>query len=150
METKIKIEGMGCVSCEPLITNALKQVDGVVDVTVSFVSSQAIVISEGEKATPDAYLKAIKSTGYNAYLLTEDKSEIAEEKYFRRQALSYPDVFRYQRVRVFTPLDAVGFIIHRPICLWVAVLCRQLFGSQAAFCQHGPFDRSGHLGGLFL
>ncbi|NGX55416.1 MAG: Copper-transporting P-type ATPase, partial [Chlamydiae bacterium] len=86
METKLKIEGMHCVSCESLIANALKQVPGVTDATVSFVSSEATVASKEGQAHPEKYIAAVQSTGYNAYLLAEAETAKTEERYFKRQA----------------------------------------------------------------
>lgn len=87
-KTKLKIEGMHCVSCEGTIKKALKKVSGVVDAQVSFVSSEAII----EGSVPlESLINAIKSTGYSAYPIHgKSREEITkgEERHFHIQLVT--------------------------------------------------------------
>jgi len=62
--TKLKIEGMNCVSCERTIGNALKKVPGVEEASVSIDTAEAVV--KGSAST-DNLIKAVQSAGYEAY-----------------------------------------------------------------------------------
>jgi len=86
--TELKIEGMHCVSCERTIGNALKKVPGVEDASVSFVSSEALV--KGSAPT-EALIKAVQSTGYNAYPIhgtSEEDIAKGEEFNFKVQLVT--------------------------------------------------------------
>ena len=103
--TKLKIEGMHCVTCEETIQKALEKVPGVVEATVSFVSSEASVTSALDKTSIEKLISAVKSTGYNDYPI-QGKSEEAiargEKRYFRTQLtlviisaiLTFPLIFQ--------------------------------------------------------
>lgn len=86
--TELKIEGMHCVSCERTIGNALKKVTGVEEASVSFVSNEAVV--KGTASTEDL-IKAIQSTGYNAYPIhgtSEEEIAKGEEFNFKVQLVT--------------------------------------------------------------
>lgn len=85
--TELKIEGMHCVSCERTIAGTIKKVPGVVDVNVSFVSSEAIV--QKDKSTDNQELiKAVQDAGYNAFLIkgtTQEQIAKGESKRFKKE-----------------------------------------------------------------
>jgi Cu+-exporting ATPase len=86
--TELKIEGMHCVSCERTIGNALRKVEGVEEATVSFVSSEAVV--KGTASTENL-IKAVQSTGYNAYPIhgtSEEEIAQGEEFNFKVQLVT--------------------------------------------------------------
>lgn len=72
MTVNLKIEGMHCTSCVPIVEKALKKVPNVANATVNFAASNAVVDINGDL---DATLlvKAVAAAGYKAQL--EQESE---------------------------------------------------------------------------
>lgn len=92
IETKeLKIEGMHCVSCEKAIGDALKNVPGVVEASVSFVLAAATVRFKPDETDVDQLIKAVQSTGYRAYLIegtNEEQIAAGELKSYKIQLYS--------------------------------------------------------------
>jgi len=87
-KTELRIEGMHCVSCERTISGALKKVPGVDNASVSFVGSSATVEHSDTPPDPQKLINAVKSTGYNAYLVegsSEEEIQAGEERSFKIQ-----------------------------------------------------------------
>lgn len=63
MEKIISIEGMSCEHCVKAVTNALKEVDGVEDVSVSLEAKNAVV--KGENLDDNKLKGAIEEAGYD-------------------------------------------------------------------------------------
>lgn len=63
---ELAIEGMTCEHCVKAVTNALRRVPGVRDVTVSLEGKSARV--EGDVFATDALLGAVRDEGYEAQL----------------------------------------------------------------------------------
>lgn len=64
MKKEIKIEGMSCGHCVKRVENALKDLDGVVQVAVSLEENKAVV--ELSLDIPDAVLReAVDDAGYD-------------------------------------------------------------------------------------
>jgi copper chaperone CopZ len=61
----IKVEGMMCPRCEKHVCDALKKIDGIVDVVASHESGTATVTLEKEVAI-DVITSAIIDAGYEA------------------------------------------------------------------------------------
>ena len=66
--THFKVNGMHCASCELLIKEELSDVAGVKDVTVSHVTGEGTVHTDGE-ANKEAILAAISRAGYKAEIV---------------------------------------------------------------------------------
>ena len=65
MQTEhLKITGMTCDGCAAKVTQALKAVAGVGEVSVSLANHEATVQYDAEKATPDQLTAAITQAGY--------------------------------------------------------------------------------------
>lgn len=66
--TKIVLDagGMTCPSCPATVKVALKRLDGVVSVDVSYLKGTATVEYQEGKVTPDQMISAIKGVGYRA------------------------------------------------------------------------------------
>lgn len=62
----IYIAGMHCVSCEVLITEELRKVEGVENIHISHKSGVARVVCGCQKANDDELVQAIKKAGYQA------------------------------------------------------------------------------------
>lgn len=63
MEKIISIEGMSCEHCVKAVTNALKEVDGVEDVSVSLEAKNAVV--KGENLDENKLKEAVEEAGYD-------------------------------------------------------------------------------------
>ena len=60
----IDLEGMHCSSCALLIEKSLKQTPGVLQASVNFSSSQAMVKVDPKTANENILLQAVKNAGY--------------------------------------------------------------------------------------
>lgn len=63
MKKTIDIEGMSCSHCVMHVKEALSEIDGVSDVSVSLEDKKA-VIEASDKVTDEAIIKAIDDYGY--------------------------------------------------------------------------------------
>ena len=75
-KTIIRVGGMSCVRCSAAVEHALKSLDGVNSVSVSYASGRAEVEYDTEKVNTRKMGKAIKSAGYEV---------IADPSEFRRK-----------------------------------------------------------------
>lgn len=66
----LAVGGMSCVRCSAAVENALRRVDGVVDVTVSFTNGRAEVTCKTGAVSRKKLVKAVKAAGY---AIIEDK-----------------------------------------------------------------------------
>jgi len=62
----LAVKGMTCVSCEPTVKKALKNLPGVSGVKVSYKKGEAVIEYDPEKVTPEQMIDAINKTGYSA------------------------------------------------------------------------------------
>ena len=67
-ETTIAVSGMFCSSCSSVVEQALKKVDGVIEVQVDLTTDQARVRYDGNRVTPRQMTEAIRKAGYQARL----------------------------------------------------------------------------------
>lgn len=67
-EVILKVEGMTCASCPAMIKTALKKLDGVVNVDVSYKETKATVRYQDGKVTVEQMIKAINDIGMKARL----------------------------------------------------------------------------------
>ncbi|WP_254546975.1 heavy-metal-associated domain-containing protein [Halomarina pelagica] len=63
MSVTITVEGMSCSGCEQTVEDALRDVDGVTDVTVDRTTDSATVAGD---ADADALVRAVDEAGYEA------------------------------------------------------------------------------------
>ena len=66
-EYTIKIAGMMCDGCENTVANAIKEVDGVIDVVVSHTEGTARVKYDSEKTDPLFINMAVNNTHYKVH-----------------------------------------------------------------------------------
>lgn len=64
-QTTIQIDGMTCGGCVNSVTNALKQVDGVMGVNVSLADNNAVIDFDDDKTNVDSLKEAIEDAGYD-------------------------------------------------------------------------------------
>src|SRR5215510_7208966 len=70
--TTIHVQGMHCKMCSASVTKALKAVDGVEKVDVSFEKGTAIVAYDDQKVTEERLREVINSTGFK---VVDEKTE---------------------------------------------------------------------------
>jgi len=70
--TTIHVKGMHCKMCSASVTKALKAVDGVQKVDVSFEKGTAIVDYDDQKVTEERLREVINSTGFQ---VVDEKTE---------------------------------------------------------------------------
>ena len=66
---KLKITGMTCAGCSNHISNALKEVDGIIEHKVEYPGDLATIQYDPKKTNPDAIIKVIEKTGYKAEII---------------------------------------------------------------------------------
>ena len=69
-----EVEGMTCGGCELGVKMKVKKLDGVESVEASYEDSEAEVVYDPEKVTPNDIVAAIEELGYSAELV-EDEAE---------------------------------------------------------------------------
>jgi len=97
----LKIGGMTCATCEKTVTDALKQLDGVVKVTVNLATEKVSVTYNQRMTTLADMKKAIEDAGYQYLGIEggEDISTVAREKDLRGK-----------RIRI-----SIGFLVGLPL-----------------------------------
>lgn len=71
----LKVENMTCALCPVTVRKALKAIDGVQKVEVSFANKTAIVLFEDGKTTIPALTAATTNAGYPSIPISERKAE---------------------------------------------------------------------------
>lgn len=74
MRKVLQIEGMTCTSCEMRIENKLKKMKGVIEVKVSYGSSNAKITYEADVVTLDSIIEEIEKLDYKVKNKTEEKA----------------------------------------------------------------------------
>ena len=72
---QLKITGMTCAGCSNHISNALKEVDGIIEHKVKYPGDLATIHYDPKKTNPDAIIEVIEQTGYKAEILKENQKE---------------------------------------------------------------------------
>ena len=76
--TTVKIGGMTCTMCVKTIANALKKLDGIIEVSVNLGTEKTHIVYNPEEVGTVDFKKAIESAGYK-YFGTEEKPLEEEE-----------------------------------------------------------------------
>ncbi|UCE36306.1 MAG: heavy metal translocating P-type ATPase [Thermoplasmata archaeon] len=75
-EVKLRIKGMTCTSCASAIGTDLKKMDGVDFAGVNLVDKTALVKYDPKKVNVDSIKETVKKTGYEAYDMHPDMSQM--------------------------------------------------------------------------
>ncbi len=67
--TTLALSGLTCAACPPAVTKALKQVEGVRDVSINDDRTQAVVVADAS-VRPQALAEAVRRLGYGAEVVT--------------------------------------------------------------------------------
>lgn len=78
-EVKLRIKGMTCTSCVQAIGTNLKEMDGVDFAGVNLVDKTALVKYDPKKVNVEKIKETVKKTGYEAYDMHPDMSQMPEE-----------------------------------------------------------------------
>ncbi|MCF6136732.1 copper chaperone CopZ [Pseudalkalibacillus berkeleyi] len=65
MEKTLQVEGMTCNHCKSAVTNALKELDGVKEVTVNLEKGEASVVYEEGTVNESDMKNAVEDQGYD-------------------------------------------------------------------------------------
>lgn len=65
-KTILSIPDMHCASCPKLVKITLSEIPGVISISASLETKQAIVDYDGDKANTEQFIKAIDEIGYKA------------------------------------------------------------------------------------
>jgi copper chaperone CopZ len=71
VQRTLALSGLTCTACSAAVTKALKQVDGVRDVTVNEDRTRAVVVAD-EAVPEDKLVQAITRLGYGARIATPE------------------------------------------------------------------------------
>jgi Cu+-exporting ATPase len=128
----LRVGGMSCVSCETAVTNALKELEGVVSVTVNLATETAYVTYNPSLSTIAEMKAAIESAGYQ-YLGIEgeagDAVAAAREKDLRSKRLKITIGFlvgiplmalTFISLPLPFPLTYLEFVVSTPVFLYLA------------------------------
>ena len=72
------VDNMTCASCPFIVKQAMRRVEGVKEVTVSFEKKTATVVFDDARTTPEAIARASTEQGYPAHPLEGDASGTRE------------------------------------------------------------------------
>src|SRR3989339_648328 len=80
MKTEFKVKGMHCASCEKIINDSIKEVDGVNGFKISYVTGKAIINYNSTQNKKEAYSR-IKKLGYIVLESTSNNKNTSSDKY---------------------------------------------------------------------
>ncbi|KAL6240030.1 hypothetical protein BDW75DRAFT_196772 [Aspergillus navahoensis] len=83
---RISIGGMSCASCSNSITNEIRQLEFVDDITVTLLSNSATVIYRGPRSNVEEVIERIEDTGFEASL---DEVNLVDTEPSQSQSLGY-------------------------------------------------------------
>ncbi len=79
VQRTLALSGLTCAACSAAVTTALKQVEGVRDVTVSEGRTRAVVVVE-ESVSPGALVAAVERAGFKAAVSNGTESKQSREE----------------------------------------------------------------------
>jgi Cu+-exporting ATPase len=103
----LKIGGMTCAVCEKTVTEALKQLEGVLAVTVNLSTEKAVVTYNPRMTTRADMKKAVEDAGYQ-FLGVEGEEDLA--------AVAREKDLRAKRIRI-----SLGFLVGIPLMILMYV-----------------------------
>ena len=79
VQRTLALSGLTCTACSAAVTKALKQVEGVRDVSVNEERTQAVVVVD-ESVSPGALVAAVERAGFKATVAVETESRRSREE----------------------------------------------------------------------
>ncbi len=92
---RLKIEGMSCAACLAAVERAMEGVPGTSEVNVNLFKGQASLRYDSSLVDTDDILDAVRSAGYDAFLLREDEEGPDEAEKDRAQVAQANARMRY-------------------------------------------------------
>src|SRR5919197_5312780 len=105
------VSGMTCAACQARVQKALSSAPGVLDANVNLMTAEATVAYDPLRASADALVERIRSTGYGATLPRADGNALEEQDVERAREL------RELRARALVALvaGAVAMVASMPL-----------------------------------
>jgi len=107
--TELDIAGIMCVACITAIENALKEVPGVIDVSINPVTAKAVIDYDPSVVTVDAIIQTIRNTGYDVIEVPPIEAEAARgdrERVFRER-----EIKGYRNQLIFTVIFGIPLLL---------------------------------------
>ncbi len=79
-KTVIPVTGMTCAACEARVQKTLRQQPGVADASVNLMMGNATITYDPATTAPDAFVSAIRATGYGAELPRAGRTAFEEQE----------------------------------------------------------------------
>ena len=107
--TELDIAGIMCVACITAIENALKEVPGVIDVSINPVTAKAVIDYDPSVVTVDTIIQTIRNTGYDVIEVPPIEAEavrVDRERVFRER-----EIKGYRNKLIFTVIFGIPLLI---------------------------------------
>ncbi|KAL1969573.1 hypothetical protein VTN77DRAFT_9011 [Rasamsonia byssochlamydoides] len=88
MSTTVSIEGMTCGACTSSVTNAFKDVKGVVQFDISLLAERAVVVHDPQVLPPEKIVAIIEDVGFDARVISSAAQVAASSQSSRSVRLS--------------------------------------------------------------
>ena len=113
---ELPVEGMTCASCQARVQKALGKQPGVADATVNLLMNNATVTYDPLVTGPDAFIAAVRKTGYDAAIPRPTRSPLtAVTEDDDARATRYRDV--RNRAVIALALGAVVMLLSSPLMM---------------------------------
>ncbi len=107
--TELDIAGIMCVACITAIENAVKDVPGVIDVSINPVTAKAVIDYDPSVVTIDTIIQTIRNTGYDVIEVPPVEAEavrVDREKAFRER-----EIRGYRNQLIFTIIFGIPLLL---------------------------------------
>jgi Cu+-exporting ATPase len=88
MSTTVSVEGMTCGACTSSVTNAFKDVEGVIQFDISLLAERAVVVHDPLVLPPEKITEIIEDAGFDARVINSEAQVGASSKSSRSIRLS--------------------------------------------------------------
>ncbi len=107
--TELDIAGIMCVACITAIENALKEVPGVIDVSINAVTAKAVIDYDPSVVTVDAIIQTIRNTGYDVIEVPPVEAEAVRVD--RERAFREREIRGYRNQLIFTIIFGIPLLL---------------------------------------
>jgi len=113
-EIELTIDGMTCAACQANVQRALQRTPGVIDASVNLMMKNAAVVFDPALVRPDALVRSVVESGYDAAVARPDRSAFeAEDARERAQVEEYRALRR--RALVSAVIGFVAMVVSMPL-----------------------------------
>ena len=107
--TELDIAGIMCVACITAIENALKDVPGVIDVSINPVTAKAVIDYDPSVVTVDTIIQTIRNTGYDVIEVPPVEAEAVRVD--RERAFREREIRGYRNQLIFTIIFGIPLLL---------------------------------------